>query len=277
MSRNLLKGGRSLVVWNRSPAKSEALKAEYPEQVTVVGSPKEVIEACDLTYAMLSTPEVVKEVYEMAGGVLEGVSTGKQIVDCATLAVDDMERVSGQVMAKGGIFLEAPVSGSKMPAANGVLIFLCAGDEALYTAVAADLDAMGKAKFFFGKVGNGTRCKLCVNMTMGTMLAAYGEGFSLAEGSGIDANQLLEVLKLGVCMSPLLDMKGAKMIKGDHAPNFPLRHAEKDMGLAKKLGENTGVDLPVCAATDASMLAAMQAGHADLDFSATYEGQKKKK
>merc|ERR1712118_102079 len=84
-------------------------------------------------------------------------------------------------MAKGGIFLEAPVSGSKMPAANGVLIFLCAGDEALYTAVAADLDAMGKTKFFFGKVGNGTRCKLCVNMTMGTMIAAYGEGFSLAE------------------------------------------------------------------------------------------------
>ena len=50
----------------------------------------------------------------------------------------------------------------------------------------------------------------------------------------------------------------------------------QDMGLAKKLGENTGVALPVCAATDGSMLAAMQAGHADLDFSATYEGQKKK-
>lgn len=276
MSRNLLKDGRSLVVWNRSRAKSEALKGEYPEQVSIATSPKAVIETCNLTYAMLSTPDVVREVYEMKGGVLEGVSARKAIVDCATLAVEDMERVSGQVMAKGGYFLEAPVSGSKGPAAAGELIFLCAGDEKLYSAVATDLDAMGKAKFFFGKVGNGTRCKLCVNMTMGTMLAAYGEGFGLAQASGLDPTQLLEVLKLGVCMSPLLAGKGAKMIAGDHDTNFPLKHAEKDMGLAVELGANSGLALPLAVAADAAMYAAMEAPHslAEKDFSATYEAQK---
>ena len=58
---------------------------------------------------------------------------------------------------------------------------------------------------------------------MGSMLAVYGEGLSLAQSSGIDASQLLEVMDLGVCASPLLKLKGAKMLAADHAPNFPLK------------------------------------------------------
>lgn len=73
------------------------------------------------------------------------------------------------------------------------------------------------------------------------MMAAYGEGFSLAQASGLDASQLLEVLELGVCGAPLLKLKGAKMLAGDHAPNFPLKHAEKDMRLACELGSSVGV------------------------------------
>lgn len=204
MSRRLLKvAGKKLVIWNRSAAKAKALESEAPSMVTVAATPAAVIKACAVTYVMLSEPTAVKAVYEMTDGVLAGVGPGKSIVDCATLAVADMERLSGQVLAKGGRFLEAPVSGSKAPAAQGMLagalqptiparvpgqttdplsgawaallrpgrchatgqlIFLASGDEELYNECAVDLDAMGKAKFFFGKVGGGTRVKLAVNM-----------------------------------------------------------------------------------------------------------------
>ena len=80
MARCLLKSGRSLVVWNRSAAKRDALKAEAADAVTVLASPAEVVKACDLVYVMLSTPEAVKAVYEMDGGVLAGVGAGKCIV-----------------------------------------------------------------------------------------------------------------------------------------------------------------------------------------------------
>ena len=225
MSRRLLSMVKhDLVVWNRSPAKSKALAAEFgADRVRIAASPSEVVASCDITYIMLSTPDAVKECYEAVGGVLAGVSRGKCIVECATLAVEDTVRLEQQVLARGGRFLEAPVSGSKGPAAQGQLIFLCGGDAKLYASIAADLDAMGKAKFLFGAVGAGTRMKLCVNMVMGTMMAAYGEGFALAQGSGLDPAQLLEVLELGVCGAPLLKLKGAKMLAGDHAPNFPLK------------------------------------------------------
>jgi 3-hydroxyisobutyrate dehydrogenase-like beta-hydroxyacid dehydrogenase len=162
MARRLLNtAGRNLVVWNRSGDKCAALLAEAgAERVKVVDTAAAVVQSCDITFVMLSTPDAVKSVYEAETGVLAGVSSGKCVVDCATLAVEDMERLSAQVLAKGGRFLEAPVSGSKGPAAAGQLIFLCGGDEPLYTSVATELDAMGKAKFFFGAVGAGTRMKV---------------------------------------------------------------------------------------------------------------------
>eukprot|EP00325_Prymnesiales_sp_UTEX-LB-985_P033335 CAMPEP_0174721170 /NCGR_PEP_ID=MMETSP1094-20130205/35470_1 /TAXON_ID=156173 /ORGANISM="Chrysochromulina brevifilum, Strain UTEX LB 985" /LENGTH=292 /DNA_ID=CAMNT_0015921805 /DNA_START=28 /DNA_END=906 /DNA_ORIENTATION=+ len=276
MARRLISvGGHKLVVWNRTGAKCDALVQEAgADKVTAVPTPAAVLEACDLIYVMLSTPAAVKEVYEMEGGILSGVCAGKQLIDCATLAVEDVQWLNAEVIKRGGRFLEAPVSGSKGPAAQGQLIFLAGGDEALYTSIAADLDAMGKAKFFLGEVGGGTKMKLCVNMVMGSMLTAYGEGLSLAQSSGLDASQLLEVLDLGVCASPLLKLKGPKMLAAEHAPNFPLKHAEKDMMLAINLGKSTGLELPVAQTVDATMKRAIEKGLGDEDFNAVFKAQK---
>ena len=275
MARRLLShGNRKLLVWNRSPGKSEALKSEAAGKVEVATSPAAVIKGATIIYVMLSTPAAVKEVYEMDGGILSAVSSGKKIIDCATLAVEDMERVSSQVRAKSGRFLEAPVSGSKVPAATGQLIFLCGGDEALYKEIASDLDAMGKAKFFFGAVGAGTKMKLAVNMVMGTFITTLGEGLSLTKASGIEPKLLLDVLDLGVMSCPLFKLKGPKMLASDYAPHFPLKHAQKDVRLAIGLGAQAGLGLPVAEAVDAAMLRAMAAGYGDNDFAATYEPQK---
>jgi len=274
MLRNLIKAGHSLVVWNRSVDKSKALQEELGDKVTICETPAAVLAACDLTYCMLSTPDAVKCVYEMEGGVLEGVTAGKSIVDAATLAEDDMKRLSAQVSSRGGRFLEAPVSGSKGPAHAGQLIFLCAGDEELYQEISEDLIAMGKASFFFGPAGSGAKMKLVVNMIMGSMMAAFGEGISLCDRAGLDCEQLLQVLDLGVMANGMFKLKGPKMLQGDHAPNFPLQHAQKDMRLAVELGQTIDLPLPVAAAADASMKRAREAGASELDFSAVVDSQK---
>ena len=97
---------------------------------------------------MLSTLEASEAVFP---GMLEKVCAGKSIVDCATLTPERMAAMSSAVKAAGGSFLEAPVSGSKGPAEAGQLIFLTAGDAAVKEAAEADLEAMGKATFYFGE------------------------------------------------------------------------------------------------------------------------------
>ena len=119
MARCLLGAGCELVVWNRREEKSKALQAEAPAAVKIAASPADVVRACERTYVMLPTPEACAEVYSMSGGILEGVSAGKAVIDCATLEPSDMERLDALVTGAGGRFDEAPVSGSKVPAEQG--------------------------------------------------------------------------------------------------------------------------------------------------------------
>ena len=72
----------------------------------------------------------------------------------------------------------------------------------------------------------------------------------------------------------LFKLKGPKMLAGDHAPNFPLKHAQKDMRFALQLGDQVSTPLPLAAAANASFIA-QRADHGDEDFSAVFEGQKK--
>ena len=93
-----------LVVWNRTPIKCEELVKQFPEaKIVVKESASDVVQACDVTYSMLSTPEASKAVFDAADtGTLAGVGAGKSIVDCATLAETDMQRMNEAVTAKGG-------------------------------------------------------------------------------------------------------------------------------------------------------------------------------
>ena len=104
--------------------------------------------------------------------------------------------------------MEAPVSGSKVPAENGQLIFLCGGglpadhgkismdgaDSSIFDLVKPALDAMGKSSLFFGPVGQGSRVKLIVNMMMGTMMGTFSEGLALSEAASLPAEKVLNVI-----------------------------------------------------------------------------------
>lgn len=266
-----------LYIWNRTPSKSQQLKDAYADKnIIISASAKDVIEACEVTYSILSTPEASAAVFDAEDGVLAGVSAGKSIIDCATLAEKDMQKMNEAIVAKGGRFLEAPVSGSKAPAATGTLIFLCAGSKDLFDEIVNNgLNVMGKASHFFStEVGFGTRAKLVVNSLMGTMVAAYSEGLALSENVGLDPSKMIEVIGQGAIQSPVYGLKGPKMIKNDHAPNFPLKHAHKDMKLASDMAKAAGVEYSVMDKAEELFSKARNDDDlnvADEDFSAVFE------
>eukprot|EP00179_Madagascaria_erythrocladioides_P010022 CAMPEP_0198325946 /NCGR_PEP_ID=MMETSP1450-20131203/13575_1 /TAXON_ID=753684 ORGANISM="Madagascaria erythrocladiodes, Strain CCMP3234" /NCGR_SAMPLE_ID=MMETSP1450 /ASSEMBLY_ACC=CAM_ASM_001115 /LENGTH=371 /DNA_ID=CAMNT_0044029877 /DNA_START=134 /DNA_END=1249 /DNA_ORIENTATION=- len=283
MARNLLtKADRKLIVWNRDVSKSAALQKDFPDTVVVATSPKEVIETATLTYSMLSTPEAVSAVFhDEPLAALSAVSAGKCIVDCSTLTEEASKKTSAAVASKGGYFLEAPVSGSKVPAETGTLIFLCGGSKELFDAIVkSDLEAMGKKSFHLSdEVGAGTRMKLVVNQLMGSMLAAFGEGMTLAEAAGLKGDDLIEVLSLGAMNNPMFNLKGPKMKQGvrDYAPHFPLEHAQKDMRFAGMLAEELQISMPVAAAANETFKAAKAEGRGREDFSAVIEAIRRTK
>uniref|UniRef100_A0A7S1TEV1 6-phosphogluconate dehydrogenase NADP-binding domain-containing protein n=1 Tax=Compsopogon caeruleus TaxID=31354 RepID=A0A7S1TEV1_9RHOD len=283
MARNLVNGsGRKLLVWNRDTEKSKQLVSELVDdgeekdpKVLVADSAKEVLESCDLTYAMLSTPEAVKAVY--SEDMMSGIRPGSAFVDCATLTEQISAETASAVRARGGTFLEAPVSGSKVPAEKGQLIFLCAGDRSVFDAVVeTDLAAMGKRSFFLGDVGGGTRMKLIVNQLMGTMLASLGEAMTLTQAAGLDEDQLLEILSLGAMENPMFSLKGPgmKTSSRSYPTNFPLEHAQKDMRFAQAMADSLNVSMPIASAANEVYKAAKALGYSRDDFAAVIEASR---
>jgi len=132
---------------------------------------------------------------------------------------------------------------------------------------------MGKASHFFSEdVGYGTRAKLVVNSLMGTMVAAFGESLALSENVGLDPLKMIEVIGQGAIQSPVYALKGPKMVVKDHKPNFPLKHAHKDMKLASDMAKAAGVEFSVQnSAEEVFHKARMNVKLADEDFSAVFE------
>lgn len=144
--------------------------------------------------------------------------------------------------------------------------------------VQSALAVMGKATHYFGDIGNGTRAKLVVNSLMGSMMAAFSESLALAQSVGLDGSKMLEVIGQGAIQSPMYALKGPKMLKGDHAPNFPLQHAHKDMKLAVDMAKNAGVSYDVTEQAEKVFRRAREdedLNVAEEDFSAVFEGIRK--
>ncbi|PSC68561.1 glyoxylate succinic semialdehyde reductase chloroplastic [Micractinium conductrix] len=273
MALNLVKAGYEVVVWNRSPAKCDALAAAGAQ---VAATPAEVVACCDITLAMLSDPEACLAVATAPDGAAAAMAPGKGYVDVSTVDAATAAAVAAAVRSAGGAYLEAPVSGSKGPAEQGQLIFLSAGDKQLFEAAAPLLEVMGKASFFLGDVGAGANMKLVVNMIMGSMMASWAEGLSLAKQCGLQQSDLVEVVKLGAIACPMFALKGPTMAEGQYAPAFPLKHQQKDMRLALALGDEMQQELPLAAAANELYKRARAAGYSDSDFSAVMEAVAKK-
>jgi len=269
MARNLVNSGKFTVyVWNRTASKCAEL---VKEGAIAASTPAEVVQKCDVTFAMLADPSAALQAALGPDGAVAGITAGKAYVDMSTVDENTAKQIAAAVAEKGGRFLEAPVSGSKKPAIDGQLIILAAGDEGLYKECAMAFDIMGKKSLYLGPVGGGARMKLVVNMIMGSMMGAFCEGMALADKAGLSQGDLLEVLGLGAMANPMFSLKGPSLMQREYPPAFPLKHQQKDLRLAIALGDDLGQPLPVAAAANEAFKEAKTKGFGDADFAAVYE------
>merc|ERR1712203_427962 len=106
---------------------------------------------------------------------------------------------------------------------------------------------------------------------MGINIVALSEGLAMGQKAGLKGSDIMEVLEEGALKSPMYSLKGPKMLEGDFAPNFPLKHQQKDVRLAVDLGQKVGQPLPLAAATNEVFKASLAAGQGDVDMAAVYD------
>jgi 3-hydroxyisobutyrate dehydrogenase len=265
MGANLLKAGYELTVWNRTASRGDDLVAQGAKRAA---TPREVAAASEVILTIVSDPPAVESVLWGESGVFSGLRPGSVIIESSTVNPGLEKRAAARAAALGAEFLEAPVTGGTWGAEKGELVFMVGGEASTLERVEPVLGAMGKRWFHLGPVGAGQTVKLAMNLLLELEVEAFAEALALVTGAGVAGQSLLEVMQSSMGRSPVIDLKGAMMLKGEYKPSFPLRLMHKDLGLALDLANQLGVPLPAAAASREVLNAVKGAMTEDVDFSA---------
>ena len=268
MAANLLKHGNRLIVFNRTPDKAKPL---IDQGAVWAATPASVATQVDVLFTMLANPEAVKEVALGEEGLLNHLRAGSLWVDCSTVNPSFSRQMATEAWARGIRFLDAPVSGSKGPAASAELMFMVGGGESDFRACRSLLESMGSRIVHVGGHGQGTSLKMVINLLMGEAMAAFAEGMILGQSLGISQEMLFGILLGGPAVAPLAATKREKIESGKYDVEFPLHWMQKDLQLAAVTAYETGVALPLANVTKEIYRLAMRQGDGDEDYSAIYE------
>ncbi len=212
MARNLLRAGTPLRVWNRTAAKSEALRAAGAR---VAATPAEVFAATETVLLMLAGPEAIDRVLGRGTPEFPARVADRTIVHLGTTAPGYSRDLEADIRAAGGRYVEAPVSGSRVPAEAGRLVGMLAGDPAATRAVRPLLAPLCHQVFDCGPVPNALSMKLAVNLYLITMVTGLAEAVHFADRLGLDLRQFQAILDAGPMASDVSRVKARKLVDRD--------------------------------------------------------------
>src|SRR5438045_4553103 len=254
VAENLRKKGYRVFVWNRTPR-------PVPN---FVGSIGELAEMCDYIQVFVSDDEALTQVAEQLTPTL----APRHIVFAhPTVSPQSMHQASELVERRGGRFLEAPFTGSKMAAENGELVYYVAGDEAALKEGRPVLEASSKDIIVIGEIGQATAVKVATNIVTAASVQAAAEALALIQTVGLPLEKFIEAMRANASNSKCLEMKLPKMIERNFEPHFSVKHMLKDIQIAIRLGLSHHIELAITAATRDRLLEQMQQGREEEDYS----------
>jgi 2-hydroxy-3-oxopropionate reductase len=264
MAKNLLKAGKSLVVYDVAIATMEELAAEGAERAE---SPAGVAAAADLIITMLPNSPHVREVVSGKNGIMDTTRKGQIVVDMSSIAPFVSRELCAFLEDKGAEMLDAPVSGGQEKAEKGTLAIMVGGKEAVYNKVKDVLDLMGKSNYIAG-IGSGQIAKLVNQTIVGINIAAVAEGMSLAKKSGVDPEKVFNAIRGGLAGSQCLEDKAPRMFEGRYNPGFRVNLHIKDLGNVQETSRALHLSMPLVAQVMEMMQNLAAEGHETLDHGA---------
>lgn len=262
IARNVAAAGHDVVVWNRTREKAEATG------LPVAGSPLEAVHGADLVVTMVADLPAVESVIDDAA--LGTFGDGAVWIQSSTVGLG-VERVHARAREHGVAFVDAPVSGTRLPAERGELLVLASGPEGLRPRCEPVFAAIASRTLWLGDVGAGSRLKLVLNAWLLGLLEALAETLTLTEALGLEPGLFLDTIAGGPLDFGYAQLKGGMMIARDYPPAFPLRLALKDGRLIQEAAASAGLQLPGVQAAADQLTRALDAGLGDDDMAAVRE------
>lgn len=268
MAANILNGGHSLTVYNRTKNKAASL---LKNGATWADSPEEAAREANVIITMLENPNVVEDLAFGKKGFFPALKKGSTWIDCSTVNPSFSKRMGKEAVKHGIRFLDAPVSGSKEPATKAALIFLVGGEAHDLAEVQPLLDLMGNKTIHIGDHGKGSVMKIMINQLLGQSMLAFSESLSLGMALGMEKSKAMDILLDSAVTPPILKAFRSRIEDENYEPNFPLKHLQKDLQLFTDTAYEYEKATPLTNAAKEIYALAKQKNQGDLDFSSIFK------
>ena len=229
------------LVFNRTINKSQKWTSEFEGEICE--SVKELTLKSKVIILCLSEDRDIEEVVLGSDGILEHLNEGTIVVDHSTTSADTAILISKELLKKGSIYLDAPVSGGEAGAQNGKLSVMLGGDSAAYKEISSILDCYSAFHKYMGPSGNGQLTKMINQICIAGLLQALAEAASFSKKSGISSKDVLDVISKGAAQSWQMENRWDSMIDDEYNFGFAVDLMVKDLEIVSEFSKKIGANI----------------------------------
>ena len=241
MAGHLMKAGYPIHVYTRTKEKADELVNQGAKWVS---SPAEIAQNSDIIITMVGYPSDVEQVYLSDEGLVAHAKPGSFLIDMTTSSPQLAQKITAAAAEKGIKALDAPVSGGDIGAKEARLSIMVGGDQSAFEEMKPIFSLMGSNVVYQGKAGSGQHTKMCNQIAIASGMIGVCEAILYAEKAGLDPETVLKSIESGAAGSWSLSNLAPRMLKGDFAPGFYVKHFIKDMTIALNSAEEMGLVTP---------------------------------
>jgi len=248
MAGHLKNAGHAVTVFNRSPARAAKWAAEYGG--ATAPTPAAAAEDQDIVFCCVGRDSDLRQVTLEKDGAFAAMKKGALFVDHTTASATIARELSKAAGQAGFEFLDAPVSGGEAGAVNGKLTIMCGGTTEAYARAEPVMAVYAKQSRLLGPSGSGQITKMANQICIAGIVQGMAEAFSFARASGLDMEQVVEVISKGAAQSWQMENRYKTMAAGEYNHGFAVEWMRKDLGIVLDEARNNGASLPVTALVD---------------------------
>ena len=242
MARNLMKNGHELQVYTRTASKAQPL---VEEGAKLFDSIRACVQGAQAVITIVGYPKDVEEVYLSQGGILDSADPGALVIDMTTTSPVLWQNIARQARERGLKPLDAPVSGGDIGARDARLAIMVGGRQEDFEEARPLFACMGQNIILEGGDGAGQHTKMANQIAIAGTVAGVAEAIRYGEAAGLDLKKMLDTISTGAAGSWQMSNNGPKMVSGDEAPGFFIKHYVKDLRIARQESKTRSLKLPV--------------------------------
>ncbi|SIT68431.1 NAD(P)-dependent oxidoreductase [Edaphobacillus lindanitolerans] len=239
--RHFLRAGHEVTVYTRTKSKAEQLIGEGAHWAA---SPAEAAAAAEAVMTMVGYPADVEEVYFGGQGVFSAIRPGTVVADMTTSSPQLAIRIAEEAEKLGCRSVDAPVSGGDVGARNGTLSIMCGGSAEAFLQLEPFFKLVGSNIIHHGPAGSGQHVKMSNQVAIATNMIGVCEALAYAIKAGLDPERVLKSIATGAAGSWSLSNLAPRMLEGDFAPGFYVKHFLKDLRIVLEEARVMELELP---------------------------------